>query len=184
MKNEIRKNILKKIESITESEFIEMNKKIFENFLALSEYKNCWTLMSYVSFDREPETISIIKDALSKAKSVCIPKIEWKNLSMVPVQIFNEDDIDFSQKIPQPLSDTVIKIEEIELIIVPGIAFDRNCNRLGRGKGFYDRFLSQCKNAIKVGLAFDIQIIENVPTSEHDVPVDIIVTQSQIIRKC
>ncbi|MGC9065395.1 MAG: 5-formyltetrahydrofolate cyclo-ligase [Candidatus Ratteibacteria bacterium] len=182
IKAEIRKQILEIMKKMNVQEWKEKSEKIFTNFTSLPEYSQCWVLMSYVSFDKEVSTIPIINDCLAKARTVCVPKIDWKNLSMVPVQVFNEDDIDFSQKIPQPFSDAHISVSEIELVIVPGIAFDRNCNRLGRGKGFYDRFLATC-NAIKIGLAFDFQVLEEIPVSKHDIPMEIIVTESQIIKK-
>ncbi|HOK80209.1 MAG TPA: 5-formyltetrahydrofolate cyclo-ligase [bacterium] len=182
IKAEIRKQILDIMKKMTNQEWKENSEKIFTNLTSVPEYSRCWVLMSYVSFDKEVNTIPIISDCLAKARTVCVPKIDWKNFSMVPVQIFNEDDIDFSQKIPQPFSDAYIAISEIELVIVPGIAFDKNCNRLGRGKGFYDRFLATC-NAIKIGLAFDFQILEQIPVNENDIQMDIIVTETRIIRK-
>ena len=181
MKQEIRKKISADIENLTLEQWQERSKKIFDNFLSLPEYKNCWVLMSYISFDKEADTIAIIKDALNKAKSVCVPKIDWQNSTMKPVQIFNEDNIDFSTKIPQPLSNAEIKPKDIELIITPGIAFGRDFNRIGRGKGFYDRFLSLC-NGIRVALSFDFQLLQTIPACNNDVPVDIIITETEILR--
>lgn len=182
MKQEIRKKILSEIQNLTLEDWKKRCKNILNNFLSLPEYKNCWTLMSYVSFDKEVDTIPLINDALNKAKTLCIPLVNWKDLSMKPVQIFTTDDIDFSTKIPQPLSEAELKTDEIELVIVPGIAFDRNFNRLGRGKGFYDRFLSLCSGT-KVVLAFDFQILESIPVTPNDIPVDIIITETEILRR-
>ncbi len=184
MKTQIRKKILDEMNLITPQLRAQMSKKIFENLLSLDEYKKCWALMTYVSFDNEPDTICIIKDALSKAKTVCIPYVDWNNLSMYPVQIFSEDDIDFSTRIPQPFSETRVDPEEIDLIIVPGIAFDLKCNRIGRGKGFYDRFLSGSHRAIKIGLAYDFQILDSIPVSTNDVKMDIIVSETRILKVC
>ncbi len=181
MKKDIREKILGHLENLTLEQWRQQSKKVLDNFLSLPEYKNCWTLMVYVSFDKEVDTIPIIKDALSKAKTLCVPKVDWKNLSMKPVQIFNNDDIDFSTKIPHPLSDAEVSPADIELIVVPGIAFDRNFNRLGRGKGFYDRFLPLC-NGTKIALAFDFQVLDTIPVNENDVPVDIIITETEILR--
>ncbi|HXK44476.1 MAG TPA: 5-formyltetrahydrofolate cyclo-ligase [bacterium] len=181
MKAEIRKQILETMKKMTEQQWKENSEKIFANLISLPEYSSCWALMTYVSFDKEVNTIPIINDCLAKAKTVCVPAIDWKNFSMVPVQIFNEDDIDFSQKIPQPFSDARIPVSDIELMIVPGLAFDKQCNRLGRGKGFYDRFLAKC-NAVKIGLAFDFQVLEQIPAGDNDVPMDIIITETRVIR--
>ncbi len=176
------KKILSRLKTMSDNEYSLLSGKIFENLVSLQEYRNCWNLMTYVSFDREPDTIRIMNDALGKAKTVCVPLVEWKKNSMLPVQIFSIDDIDFSGKIPQPLNQSVIDAGEIDLVIVPGIAFDTSCNRLGRGKGFYDRFLPDC-NAIKIGLAFEFQILEEIPLSPNDIPVDFVVTETRIIRQ-
>ncbi|MCM8825768.1 MAG: 5-formyltetrahydrofolate cyclo-ligase [Candidatus Omnitrophica bacterium] len=170
------------MERISNADHEVMSSKVFENLLKLPEYRNCWILMTYVSFQKEPDTMRVIRDALKKAKTVCVPAIDWKNHAMAPVQIFNEDDIDFSLKIPQPLSAAKIPPEQIDLIIVPGLAFDVNCNRLGRGKGFYDRFLPFCTGAIKVGLAFDFQVLDFLEVSENDVRLDAIITETRILK--
>ena len=180
-KIEIRKNILNQLKNLTPEEWDKRSRSIINNFLSLPEYKTCWTLMSYVSFNKEVDTIPIIKDALGKAKTVCVPEVKWEDSTMKPVQIFNLDDIDFSTKVPQPLSDAKIIPAEIDLIITPGLAFDRGFNRLGRGKGFYDRFLRVC-NGIKVSLSFDFQVFESIPVDEKDVPIDIIITETEILR--
>ncbi len=182
MKGEIRKKILEQMRQISEKQRDQMSDSIFQNFLSLEAYKNCWVMMTYISFDGEPDTMRVIKDALNKAKTVCVPYVDWKKNSMIPVQIFSEDDIDFSSKIPQPFSDASVDAGEIDLIVVPGLAFDINCNRLGRGKGFYDRFLPFCKNAVKIGLAFDFQIIDSVPVLSNDVRLDMIVTETKILK--
>ena len=67
------------------------------------------------------------------------------------------------------------------MIIVPAVAFDFNKNRLGRGKGFYDRLLSQATNAIKIGVGYDFQIFETIPTEPHDIPMDIVITPNHVI---
>ncbi|MCM8816534.1 MAG: 5-formyltetrahydrofolate cyclo-ligase [Candidatus Omnitrophica bacterium] len=181
-KTEIRKKILSQLKEMSEDQYLSLSEKIFQNLVSLSEYKNCWNLMTYVSFDKEPDTIQIIKDALGKAKTVCVPLVDWEKNSMVPVQIFSIDDIDFSSKVPQPLNQSLVNINEIELVIVPGVAFDVGCNRLGRGKGFYDRFLPHC-NGLKIGLAFEFQILNELPLSPDDVPVDFVITEARIIRR-
>lgn len=181
-KTEIRKKIFSQLKTMTDDQYSLLSKKIFENLISLPKYKNCWSLMTYLSFDREPDTIRIVNDALNKAKTVSVPLVDWTKNSMLPVQIFTIDDIDFSTKIPQPLNQSHIDVSEIEIVLVPGVAFDINCNRLGRGKGFYDRFLPSC-NGLKIGLAFEIQIVNELPLSANDVPVDFVVTETRIIKR-
>lgn len=182
MKAEIRKKIREQLKQISDDDYEIMSRKIFENLLTIPEYENSWVLMTYVSFQKEPDTMRVIKDALKRAKTVCIPAVDWKNSTMVPVQIFNEDDIDFSSAIPQPFSSAFIPPDEIDLVLVPGLAFDISCNRLGRGRGFYDRFLPLCVKAIKIGLAFDFQILEFLDVNEKDVRLDAIITETRILK--
>lgn len=79
--------------------------------------------------------------------------------------------------IMEPQADAFTDYEQIDLILVPGMAFDRHGHRLGRGKGYYDRFLSQAKDCYKIGVCFPFQLVDEVPTDEHDVRMDEIITQ-------
>ncbi len=73
------------------------------------------------------------------------------------------------------------RVEDIDLIIVPGVAFDKKGNRIGHGKGYYDRLLDKT-NATKIGLAFEFQLLKEIPTDKHDLPIDILITEKRIIK--
>ena len=83
--------------------------------------------------------------------------------------------------IPEPFETEIIEPKYIELALIPGVAFDKKCDRLGRGKGFYDRILNHL-TCTKIGIGFSFQIIDNVPVEDHDKPLDFIVTENEIIN--
>jgi len=80
-----------------------------------------------------------------------------------------------------PEIDTTSIVEKIDAVILPGIAFDNSGRRLGRGKGYFDRFLKRCRNAIKIALSYSFQVVEEVPEEENDERVNVIVTENEVI---
>ena len=86
--------------------------------------------------------------------------------------------------IMEPVGEEIIRPENIDLVIVPGRAFDRSCNRVGQGGGFYDSFLTKLRgDCVKCAPAFDVQILDNVPVCDHDLQVDIVVTEKDTYRR-
>ena len=181
-KSTLRQEIRRKRDGFPEQEWKAASRAICEKLFALPEFGRCWTLMSYVSFGREVGTLDLIRKGLSTAKTVCIPRTKLKEGVIEAVQIFEIDEIDFEGFVPQPMDGNIIPAGEIEMVIVPGIVFDESGNRIGSGKGFYDRFLPACQG-LKAGLAFDFQVMAGeVPHVASDVAVDLIITETRIIR--
>lgn len=185
MKAEIRKEILGKRMSLDEKVWIEKSVKIQKRLLEEDFYKEAPSILIYCHFDKEVMTDIILSDAFEKGKVVCVPFNNWETETLIPSRIYSEGDIDRSKKIPQPLRPNPFPDEDIELAIIPGVAFDIHCNRIGMGRGFFDRFLSQSKgNLLKVSLAFDFQVLDKkLPVDVWDCPVDVIITESRIIKR-
>lgn len=177
MKKQIREALLQKRELHTATE--EDTNKVVEKLLSLPQIKKAKSVLLYYPHKNEINTLPLINAFLKQGKTVLLPKVE--GLNIIPV-IFK----DLSQLkegyagIKEP-EGKAISPEEIDIVIVPGVAFDKKGHRLGYGKGYYDRFLSKT-NALKIGLAYDFQIVENLPAEEHDVPLDLIITPTQIIQ--
>lgn len=156
---------------------------------ALREYQAARVVMFYVSARSEVRTRSAIKTAIASGKTVVTPQCVGDEL--VPWQIDSLDDLvigafGIPEVVPHLQSESGRKIEPatIDMLIVPGVAFDRRGHRLGSGRGYYDRFIPRLRgNATLVGLAFDCQIVDEVPTAAHDVPMHIVITPTQIIRR-
>ena len=111
-------------------------------------------------------------------KHFYLPRVNGVNLDILP---YSPDKLHIgAYDIDEPDGDETFNPENLDLIIVPAVAFDKNGNRLGRGKGFYDRLLSST-GATTIGVAYDFQLLESLPTEPHDIPVDMVITQSSVI---
>ena len=181
MKNQLKESILKKRNSLPKEEIIEKSKQIEKNLLNLEYYNKSKTIMFFVSFNNEVNTHELLKKAL-KDKTVVIPKVSHHEIE--PSVIISLDNLVASGKfkILEPIETMKIAYKNIDLILVPGIVFDKEGHRIGYGLGYYDKFLSKVPKAIKIGLAFDFQVIDKIPREMHDVPVDFIVTEKMVIE--
>ena len=141
------------------------------------EFKRALTILFYASFDGEVDTFEMIKKAKKLGKKIGLPRILRSRKTLVPMLLENLDkDLKpgpYGIKTPSGNSARRLKLKDIDMVIVPGLAFDRNNNRLGRGAGYYDRFLKKLPPGIPtIGLAFDFQVVNRLPeTGAHDVPV-------------
>ena len=170
-KSDIRKKV-KLLKSLltTEQKLHDANKVslCIEN---LSYFKNSTKILAYHSLPDEIDTTQFINKWCER-KTIYLPKVNGEQLDIIKYTPTSIHPGAFN--ILEPIGDTT-PIDEIELIIVPGIAFDRNGGRIGRGKGFYDRLLCN-SNAIKIGIGYDFQLYDNIITEQHDIPMDIIIT--------
>jgi 5-formyltetrahydrofolate cyclo-ligase len=139
-------------------------------------------LMIYLSFGNEVQTISFLN-----VYPIVVPCCDEDTI--VPIRIFSRNDLELGRfGILEPKQNIRNNIkyhvtpEQLDVVIVPGLAFDSLGNRLGRGKGYYDRFLSQfTSKTLLIGLAFECQIVEQVPVDTWDCPVSIVVTENRVI---
>jgi len=181
MKNLIREEIKEKRRSISEINRERKSHQIFDKFISLPELKEVTNLLVYISHTEEVVTHFMVKRLLQSDITLYTPKVEGDTL--IACRLDHWEDLEFGAfGILEPKE--VIEIKhpsEFDIIMVPGVAFSKKGDRMGQGKGFYDRYLKE-STAVKVGLAYDEQILDELPTEEHDVPMDIIITDSTIIR--
>lgn len=178
-KKEIRKIIDMRRKALSRDTKKTFDEEIFNKVIQSDEYKKAKTIFIYASFEGEVDTHRIIKHALGNGKYICVPKILSKKEGMKAVKIDSFKELKLSPyKILEPENfNKAIDEKEIDLILMPGVAFDRKGGRVGYGGGFYDRFLDKIKkDAFKIALAYDFQILEEVPMSEHDKKIDGIIT--------
>lgn len=156
---------------------------ICEKIIKLPFYKEADILFAFMSFDNEPDTKHLIKHALTNHKKVAVPKCEAGH-RMTFYRILSLDEVSAGQYgISEPVNtDQVRKLQSTDhsLILVPGIAFDLQGNRLGFGHGYYDRFLSGSTLGITVMPAFSFQRTDGIPAAKTDVPIDCIVTENNV----
>lgn len=179
MKDILRRELIRKRDSIENRE--EKSHSIYLNLRTLKVWENAKFIHTYVAFRSEVNTRFIIYHALIENKRVFCPIIDKENLLVGEIESFN-DLVLGTYGILQPQNPIDFDLEKIDIIIVPGIAFDIKGFRIGYGKGYYDKFLKKIKKPIKIGLTFDELIIEFIPISDEDVPVDIIISEKRIIQ--
>lgn len=179
MKDKIRNDILKKRDLQTQGEIQQKSKKIKERLFSLEDFITSRGILFYYSFRSEVRTDIMIEEALGK-KRVFLPKVEGKELKIYEIKGMNELQKGFCG-IFEPKAKRPVSLEEIEVVIVPGVAFDKRGFRIGYGNGFYDRFLALHRFQ-KIGLAFSLQIIDNIPHTENDIRMDKIITEDLIIE--
>lgn len=184
-KSEIRKNILYKRNSLSESEIINNSSIISNRFLLTKEYKNSKSIGAYYPTGSEVKTFDIIKYSIDKKKEVGLPRvIDSTKIEFFKIIEDSFEKIKFTKGkygiFENSMSTT--NMDKMDLLIIPGIAFDFQGNRLGYGKGYYDRFLSLRKAKYIIALAYETQVIKEIPNNEHDIPVDVIITEKRIIR--
>jgi 5-formyltetrahydrofolate cyclo-ligase len=150
------------------------------------EFKSAQLIMLFISMKSEVETSALALTAWQEGKSIAAPRTDWAGKRMEPVEIRSLDTglEETPQGIREPLAGSRVPIDMIDLIVIPGMAFDRRGYRVGKGVGFYDRFLSQTDfRGVRVGLCFQEQLLSTpIPVEEHDIPMDLIVTDREIIH--
>ena len=180
-KKAFRNSVMEKINSLPEEYLRSSNDGIFNNFISLEEYASSETIFAYISEKREPDTVRIIEKALSDGKRVALP-ISLPGGIMEPRLIESLDElVPGRYDIPAP-KDTapLVTDDEIDLIIVPAVTFNEQGYRLGRGGGYYDRFLRKSA-AYSVGLGRQ-ELIMPVPLEEHDMGVKCLITEKNVYK--
>src|SRR6476620_6223823 len=167
----------------------EVSRAICAQFIALPAYKAARTVMWYVDAGSEVRTRHTLPEALTHGKRVVVP---WCVVETNTLELFHLEDVselvEGAYKILEPkdelrrLPAKVVQPEELDLVMVPGTAFDPHGGRMGQGKGYYDRLLANARpNAPLVGMAFDCQVFEEIPVSPHDVFMDLVLTETRTI---
>ena len=154
---------------------------ILEKLTGLLELQAGHAVMFYVPLDEEVDTMPLLRRALGKGVSVAVPRVDRISKLLVPVEIHDpkQDLIPGTYGIlePRPNLESSFDVRLLDAVLVPGLAFDRLGNRLGRGRGYYDRFLMALPEGIRrYGLAFDFQMFDSIPTSDSDVRMHQVIT--------
>lgn len=184
-KSDIRKTILDKRNSISPLDIVNNSRIISNSVISTKEYQSSFSVGIYYSIGSEVKTFDIIKHSLENKKEIALPRvIDSTKIQFFKIMEDKFEKIKFTKGkygiFENSMSTTII--DKIDLLIIPGIAFDLKGYRIGYGKGYYDRFLSLGKSKCIMGLSYESQIINGIPNNEHDIPVDIIITEKRIIR--
>lgn len=185
MKKELRTTLRAILEKIGPDEIQRRSAQVAARLVEQPEYARAGTMLVYLSLPTEVDTTPIVLRAWQDGKRVVVPQVLWDSRQMIPIEIQSlEDDIEISAMgIRQPIRGEPAPIETIDLVIVPGIGFDTSGNRLGRGRGFYDRFLGRREfRGVACGVAFEEQITPSIPAGPTDVAMNLVVTDKQVRR--
>lgn len=188
-KKQIRKDILEVRRSMDIDKKDTYDTLIEKSFFESSFYKEAKNIFIYISYDSEINTKRIINRAINERKNIYVPRTEFDTKLMNAVKINDFSNLVESRYgILEPKKEEpFIDPNELDIIVVPGVAFDKNGGRIGYGAGYYDRYFKRIneKNKAritKLALIYDFQLIDEVPTDEEDVLIDAVLTEKQFIK--
>lgn len=185
-KKRLRKEIIDTRNNLSITERFEATKKIKDALFSLPEFKDAKSVHFFVSFGSEVITSEMIKDAIKMGKSVVVPFVdrEKKELRLSELKDFFKELEAGYWGILEPKKEyrREASIDDVDLMVMPGVAFDEGGRRLGYGMAFYDKLLtSRKKNTPLIAIAFDMQVVDDVPCERHDILIDKIVTEKRVI---
>ena len=184
-KETLRKRIVLLRECMTSAEREKASYYIFDRFFKLPEYQTAETVFAFAGFGTEVSTLNSVFKMINSGKRVALPKVlDEKHMEFYEIRKIS--DIKKSGLgIPEPCGDLPLANYKPDMMLLPGSAFDRDFNRLGYGRAYFDRYLLDKgfeRFVWKIALSFACQIVGHVPTDETDVPVDMIITENEVIR--
>ena len=183
-KAQLRRTLLNRLYALPSEQRSERSRRACQNLVSIEPFQKASTVMMFVSLPHEVDTSEAILHAWQLGKVVAVPKISWEQRHMIPVQI-SSLETGFSTSafgLRNPIAGVPVPFEDIDLVVTPALGFDRKGNRLGRGGAFYDRFFANDQlRALKCGFAFAEQVMDSIPVTEHDLPVDMLVTDEGIM---
>jgi 5-formyltetrahydrofolate cyclo-ligase len=186
MKRALRKEMLATLAALSAETVAAKSRQACHRLIGLEEFRSAQTVMIYLPMPREVDTAPLALAAWQDGKTVVAPRVFWGQRHMIPVLCQSLNDKDLSPGrfgVREPLEGEPWPSEEIDLVVTPALAFDRSGHRLGRGGGFYDRFLaSPLLKATACGLGFAEQVVDELPVGQNDRRLDVLVTDQEVLR--
>jgi 5-formyltetrahydrofolate cyclo-ligase len=180
LKASIRKLVTEARDRLSKEERQAKSLEILERLFRLPEFNESSRIMFFASFRSEVDTVPMIRKVLAEGKRVVLPKVQGERLALFEISDFETDVSPGAWNIPEPCERMPVALDAVDLMIVPGLAFDEQGNRLGYGAGFYDKLLASFSK-MTVALAFEVQIVPTVPAARYDISVKKIVTEKRVI---
>ncbi len=182
MKNQIREQNKARRRAMDKAEVFEKSKRAARAFIESELYKNAKQIMLYLSLGNETDTSDIIDAAFRHGKRLVLPVTNPQSGEITPC-VYEQDTkfVTGAFSVTEPVGAKPADMSQTDVVLVPGIAFDLSGNRAGFGKGCYDRLLKNT-NAVKAGFCYDFQICDEIPSEEHDIKMDFLITENGIIN--
>lgn len=170
-KKELRRSIRERKRAMTEEEIVSRSEKLGVLFAQSEAYKNAKTIYGYLPYNQEVRTVPMLEQALKDGKKVAVPKVYGDEMKFLYLDDLTKVSTGYAG-IPEPIADGPVADDETALVLMPGLAFDPQGHRIGYGGGFYDKFLAAEPNHPTLALCYEFQLLPELDTEEHDIPVD------------
>ena len=173
-KKELRRQIREQKRAMTEEQIVAAGIRLGQLFAETEAYQKAETIYGYLPYNQEVRTVPMLERALADGKKVAVPKVygdEMRFIYMTDLSLVEKSDMG----IPEPVADGPVADDPTALVLMPGLAFTKNGDRMGYGGGFYDKFLEAEPNHPTVALCYDFQMVESLPVQDHDIPVDLVI---------
>lgn len=184
-KSELRRRLRNTLAGIARDELLARSARACHLLEAQAEFRDAQVIMVFLSLPHELDTTALVLSAWQAGKRVLAPKVNWEQRRMLPTEFrsLTTDVVQSDLGLREPASGSPVPVSDIDLLIVPGLGFDRSGNRLGRGRGFYDRFLDHRDlRAISCAMGLEEQLLDEIPADVRDHPVDMLVTDKTVLR--
>ncbi len=170
-KTALRKEIKEKKRAMTEQEIVSASERLGALFVASHAYQKAKTIYGYLPYNQEVRTVPMLQRALDDGKRVAVPKCYGDEMRFIYLE-----DLSLVEKgycgIPEPIGDAPVAEDKTALVLMPGLAFDKEGHRIGYGGGFYDKFLASEPEHPTLALCYSFQMVDHLETEEFDIPVD------------
>ena len=170
-KKELRAKIRQQKRAMTEEQIVQASARLGELFVQTPQYQNAKTIYGYLPYNQEVRTVPMLEQALRDGKKVAVPKCYGDEMRFIYMDDLSQVAPGYAN-IPEPIADEPVADDKTALVLMPGMAFTQNGDRMGYGGGFYDKFLASEPEHPTVALCYDFQMVESLPTEEYDIPVD------------
>ncbi len=184
----LRKEVLIRRDALTPAEQKEKSRLIMQRLTKLARFQSAATIFTYVEFRSEVATRALIDYMLEMGKQVVVPVtlVQERDLLPVSISIPDQELAPGYCSIPEPIAAIrerqLVSPDSIDLVLLPGSVFDERGGRMGYGGGYYDRFVSQkAPQALRIGLAYEVQMVQRAPLQEHDELLDLILTETRSV---
>lgn len=170
-KKELRRTIRERKRAMTKEEIVSRSEKLGVLFSQSEAYKAAKTIYGYLPYNQEVRTIPMLEQALKDGKRVAVPKVYGDEMKFLYLDDLSQVEKGYAG-IPEPIADGPVADDDTALVLMPGLAFDPAGHRIGYGGGFYDKFLAAEPNHPTLALCYEFQMLPELHTEEHDIPVD------------
>lgn len=173
-KKELRSQIRQRKRAMTTQQIEEKSRRLGELFVNTDAYRNAKTIYGYLPYNQEVRTVPMLEQAIRDGKQVAVPKIYGDEMKFIMLPDLSLVETGYSG-IPEPIADGPEGDDPHALVLMPGLAFDKEGHRIGYGGGFYDKFLAKEPEHPTLALCYDFQMLPKLETEEFDIPVDAVI---------